>query len=714
MRRASPHIKTQSCPQDVSGHPNVGFPIEAFGNDTKRKSTLHSTILLACLVMTLTSGCGRKNDSGQQQNIAALDKSEWVGSQACMSCHEMYYTNYMKTGMGRSFMLYDSAAMSAILKKPVTVYHEQSDYYYDVFFKTNKVMMREYRKEKGRVTHELELAAAYQVGSGNNTISFIADHNGYLFEMPLTWYSNKKIWDMSPGYHENNLRFFRPINQTCMNCHTASSPVTPQTENHFKQVELGIACETCHGAGKQHVKLAESSSKDKTELRKTILNSADWSRDLQMDLCQRCHLEGLTVWNDKHTADNIDIRRPLAAHKAVFVSSTSHESETEFNIAAQADRLRKSECFIQSETMTCTTCHDPHRTSTTMSAGEFNATCQSCHKFAAEHTLCSFPRSNNNCISCHMKTSGTRDIPHVLFTDHYIRRNIETPVKTFETPTPTAPALIPMLWSKRYPEQLQQKGLAYFQYYQTAVNAPVYVDSMITFLNAAAREGIQRTDGEDDYALSVAYMIKSNFPASEQAASRATARNPDHARAWYIIGEANYAQGRLDEAVLAYNRGIQSQPLLLENSIGLLRTHLAAQRFAEAATLGESILLRDSLSYPNVYFHLGDAYQYSGRGEPARGAYQRALALDPDFNDARMGLGASYLLENDWNRAIAEFDRILIKFPNSIPALMNKTLALANAERKKEALALARRILQLNPTNERAKMMLNDLTQPGM
>ncbi|MCI0707203.1 MAG: tetratricopeptide repeat protein [Ignavibacteriae bacterium] len=671
-----------------------GFPTKAFGNDI---------LILAFAIISLLTGCSRTDAPDP------LDKSQWAGSQSCQTCHELQYSSYMKTGMGKSWMHYDPAEMAKILPKPVTVYHEPSDYFYEASLRNGKVVMREYRKERNNITHELEFTAAYQVGSGNNTISFIMDHNGYLFEMPLTWYTRKRIWDMSPGYLENNRRFFRPINETCMNCHNAISPVTPQTENHFKEVELGIACETCHGAGKQHVEVATNDKDNKEEIRSTIINSMHWDRELQMDLCQRCHLEGLTVWNDKQTADRVDYRKPLTAHKAVFVSNISDESTTEFSIASQADRLRKSECFKQSGTMTCTTCHDPHRTSTAMSAQEFNSTCQSCHKDAEKHTLCSFSETNNNCISCHMKVGGTSDIPHVLFTDHYIRRTIDDPPESAHTPPEAAPTLIPMLWSEKYPEQQLQKGLAYFQYFQTEYNAPEYVDSVIAFITSAARQGTQRSDGEDGYALSVAYLLKADFSNAAAAAERATARNANHARAWYILAEANTALGRTAAAINAYNKGIQAQPLLLENSLGLMRSHLAEKRYPEAIALGESILQKDSLTYPNAHFQLGEAYQLSGRLEPARSAYKRAISLDPDYIDARMGLGTAYLRDKQWARGLQEFDRILTSLPEYIPALMSKTIALANSGRRAEALSVVQKILQIDPNNENAKAMVREL-----
>jgi tetratricopeptide (TPR) repeat protein len=380
--------------------------------------------------------------------------------------------------------------------------------------------------------------------------------------MPLTWYAKKKIWDMSPGYTRDNRRFDRPVNQSCMNCHNEASAVSSQTENHFQTVKSGIGCETWHGPGREHVALAQAGNVSKAVLKESVLNPDRWDRNLQMDLCQHCHLEGQSVWNSGIGAHQVDPRFPLAVHKAVFVAGTSFDSESQFNIAAQADRLRKSACFQKSGTMTCTTCHDPHRTSTAMNRALFNSTCRNCHHDPAHQVLCSFTRGNtDNCVSCHMKVGGTRDIPHVSFTDHYIRRNIESTSTGRESESPQSPSLVPVLWSSSIPEQLEQKGLAYFQYYQTATVPVSYLDSVITMLTAAERAGIQRPDGEAAYALATSYLLHSDAPKAVEYATRATTQNPKHARAFYILGEALAAIKKTDEAVVAHNRGIEAQPL---------------------------------------------------------------------------------------------------------------------------------------------------------
>jgi hypothetical protein len=44
--------------------------------------------------------------------------------------------------------------------------------------------------------------------------------DGFLHESPLTWYTARKKWDMSPGYDfPTHWSFERPVKVGCLNCH---------------------------------------------------------------------------------------------------------------------------------------------------------------------------------------------------------------------------------------------------------------------------------------------------------------------------------------------------------------------------------------------------------------------------------------------------------------------------------------------------------------
>lgn len=635
-----------------------------------------------------------------------------VGTQACASCHAEIHRSYLQTGMGRSFSLPDPTKLEPLLTRRVTVREPKSNFRYEVFLRDGRVVMREFRSEGGEIVFEQERIAAYQVGSGNNTISFIEENNGYLFEMPLTWYAGKRIWDMSPGYREHNWRFDRPISASCMNCHNSPTPRTLHTENHFARIPFGIGCENCHGPGSEHVALALEGRITKGSKEHAILNPASFSREVQMDVCQRCHLEGVTAWNDGIEPHAIDITKPLVTFKNVMAVSSARESESEFAIAAQAGRLMKSACYQKSGTMTCTTCHNPHRTPEVQGRTFFNSTCQSCHNDASLHTVCptSPPRGakKNDCISCHMKVGETSDIPHVSFTDHYIRKDISTKAGVSKK-EPHLPTLIPTLSGEGEVERRRALGISYYEYYQHDRPDSRYLDSVIVNIEAALASGPPRKDGEDLYALGSAYFLK-NLPAkAEGVFRRLLDQNKTHARAQYLLGRILLSAGRTDEAVTAFADGIHSQPLLVENHLGLAQAYIQKKDFDNAFTAVSRGIELDSLSYPEAYFIRGQIEHNRGNLHLARLSYADALQRNPDYESALLNLGGTFMSEERWEYALAFFDQIVKSNSNNVPALNNKLVCLINLTMTAEAIETAQQILHLQPENQEIRKLLTDL-----
>ena len=52
-------------------------------------------------------------------------------------------------------------------------------------------------------------------------------------------------------------------------------------------------------------------------------------------------------------------------------------------MASHADRLKQSSCFKNAE-MTCISCHDPHKSVTSLDNNHFNNKCVSCHSNCEE------------------------------------------------------------------------------------------------------------------------------------------------------------------------------------------------------------------------------------------------------------------------------------------------------------------------------------------
>ncbi|MCC6818646.1 MAG: pilus assembly protein TadD [Bacteroidia bacterium] len=378
-----------------------------------------------------------KSESSLYLNHA--DSVKYVGMQACASCHADKMSTFVQTGMGKSLGWANSKRSSALFTHVKPVYDAYKDLYYWPFMVDSSIYIKEYRLLNSDTIYSRIEKISYIVGSGHHTNSHLIAENGYVFQAPLTFYTQEGKWDLPPGFENgNNSGFERRIGLECMSCHNALPVQDLSAENRFLDIPHGIDCERCHGPGELHVK--EKKAGNIVDISKhidySIVNPAKLSWYRQIDLCQRCHLQGNAVL--KPGKSFADFKPGMRLSDVFDQFSPEYKNGDEFVMAAHAERFQMSACFkanvkgdLNSQSaqvgFTCISCHNPHVSVKQTNRSVFNSKCISCHS-SQNQKLCSeatpiLNSANNDCVQCHMPTTGASDIPHVTVHDHYIRKN---------------------------------------------------------------------------------------------------------------------------------------------------------------------------------------------------------------------------------------------------------------------------------------------------
>jgi len=104
---------------------------------------------------------------------------------------------------------------------------------------------------------------------------------------------------------------------------------------------------------------------------------------------------------------------------------------------------------------------------------------------------------------------------------------------------------------------------------------------------------------------------------------------------------------------------------------------------------------------PNINYYLGVAYLGRGLRDIAMEKFQRAISLKEDYSEAHNYLGTIYMDMEQWDKAIASFDKALANHLYATPgrALYNSGLAYYNLQKYDVALSLFQQSLQQDPAS---------------
>lgn len=375
----------------------------------------------------------RPRPSTTRLPLPAPRPTGYVGSAACTACHADVAKRYQSHPMSHS--------LSPVLAGPIvedyqhgTEFSPSRSQSYRVEQQGDRVLHHELGHDrKGDVVYDQAVEVHYALGSGRRGRSYLIFQDGNLLVSPVSWYSQNKRWDLSPGYQAGaHQRFERIATARCLECHAGrlayEGPATTDLVQSFQDPpfqEHGIGCERCHGPGQDHIAWQNALSPVGAD---PIINPRSLEPARRDAVCNQCHLQG-TGHQLRYGRRDGDFRPgdQLGDVWSVFTSGSEVSAGDQTIAVSQVQQMVDSACFRSSDGMLgCISCHDPHA----VPAEEDKATfyrdkCLECHGNAG----CSLPETEQrqppaqgSCIACHMPRLGAADVPHAIQTDHRIRR----------------------------------------------------------------------------------------------------------------------------------------------------------------------------------------------------------------------------------------------------------------------------------------------------
>ena len=174
-----------------------------------------------------------------------------------------------------------------------------------------------------------------------------------------------------------------------------------------------MECEKYHGPAEKHVEFQTQNPKE--TIGKFIINPGRLTRQQNLELCALCH--GGRLQKTKPSFSFVAGDKLADYFLTDTVSNASVDSGFVDVHGNQYGMLKASKCFRMTATLTCVTCHDPHKNERGNIA-LFSQRCISCHNNVHDN----FTKINNtpvasiskNCIDCHMPAQPSKSITLLL------------------------------------------------------------------------------------------------------------------------------------------------------------------------------------------------------------------------------------------------------------------------------------------------------------
>jgi predicted CXXCH cytochrome family protein len=577
---------------------------------------------------------------------------QYIGDERCAECHTDIAESYGRHPMGRSLTPIAELA-------PAQVYDEKRhnpftalDSQFSIDRQGDHVWHRQARLDAaGRPIYEYAQEVHYAIGAGRGGLSYITNRNGYLLQTPISWYSQKDRWDVSPGFSADRLAG-RPVTPDCLFCHSNMAHVVEGYQNRYELPVFSghaIGCERCHGPGELHARSLKAED---------IVNPQKLDPELREAVCQQCHLEGETrVLRRGRELYDFRPGLPLSDFWSVFVRA--HVGREDQRAVHHVEQMYASKCFQASQDnakLGCTSCHDPHvSVGPEQRAAYFRDRCLRCHDAQQPPTAskgCALPeeerrRQNpaDSCSDCHMPRYPLADVSHTAATDHRILRRPQNDDE-LRLPAPTGGGLLLTPFGRRRLD-VRDRDLTR--------------DAGIALVQAASAGKVPASLASSQ-ALGLLDTSLRDFP--------------DDVAAYESRGWALSTERQLQPALAAFEAALARQP---RREMSLIGAALTADMLGEQAR---------TLDY-----------------------WRRCVEMNPELALCRRHLALALMRQEAWDEVRPQVETWLRLDPGSAEGRMLRVTCLLREGHKAEAAAEFAQVEALRPPNlEQMRAMYSKLS----
>lgn len=545
--------------------------------------------------------------------------------------------------------------------------------------------------------------------------------------LPLAWDTVRHEWfhlyPAEPIPHDDLLHWTRPLqnwNYMCAECHSTNLQKNYDLATdtyHTTWSEIDVSCETCHGPGSLHVRLADSWGlfwDRRYGFGLPKLKSED-SR-VEIETCAPCHSRRRIVYpNPRPGEPFLDYYAPeLLDRNLYYADGQILDEDYEYGSFLQSLMYHKG--------VRCSDCHDPHSTRVKFKESKElndNRLCGQCHVPSKYDTPQHHHHPNSKqpgtlCVECHMPETTYMVVD--ARRDHSLR--VPRPDLTVSLKIPNAcNGCHNDLAKGETAEWAQSKCLQWYGEPKSSSERHFAhaVDAGRKGLPEGERELYAVTRRKDVSAIlraSAITLLGRYQSGGAEAAAIAGLEDPD------ALVRAAAVRSLASRNDLPGGDLVRRLTPLLHDPIRAVRAEAASalapvprqafsdpDRAAFDSALAEYLEGQIAVSdQPGAHLNMGVVYSDMHQNEKAEAEYQAALRIDPEFIPAMVNLAMLYDTLGKKTNAEKQFRRVIELDPNMAEAQYSLGLLLAeDPARLPEAADHLATAAKLSPENGRIR-----------
>lgn len=662
-------------------------------------------LLLILFTAAVLFGCTKAGSGNSAEHSSSPEG--YAGSVSCRECHEKFYKLWSASFHGLAMQPYTKEfSENNLLPQTKSISIHNNTYRFDI---DKGIMIVE--SPKGRKNYKAE-----HVMGGKYVYFFLTLlERGRLQVLPVSYDVRKKTWynttasfirhfvdrtDDPVDWKDTLLTF----NTACFGCHVSqlSTNYDLKTDTYRTVwAEPGINCETCHGPGQEHNRIARETPEGTPLKDPKIISTKTMTPRQRDDMCAPCHTKGGPITKSYTPGDRYFDHYDLVTleHPDFYPNGCDLGENYTYTLWLMSPCVKagKLECLH------CHTSSGRYR----FKHDKFNNACMPCHekqvKNPEAHTHHKPDSEANKCITCHMPQT---EFARMTRSDHSMRPPM--PAATIAFKSPNACNICHQdkdaKWADFFVRKWRKRD-----YQAPVLHIARLVDNarkrdwsrlndMLAYINRKERDEVYatslirllRASHNTDILPALLRSAKDPSPLVRSAAVEALAFMPTMESLQALISAAGdeyrLVRIRAADALAAYQEVIAKMEIDEKDRKNMEK---AKEEF-----------LTFLLSRPDhwsSHYNMGNYHLESNNPSKALLNYKKALKLDPDAIPAMVNSAMAYARTGQNNKAEASLQKALKIEPDNATVNFNLGLLLAEQNRMKEAEKALRVALRTDP-----------------